>query len=493
MKLKSFVTCVLLFWVVMSTASNIGNMQNYLYKPTGQYGVGFKDFHWINQRVCPDFNFNGKNSQDFSSTNITHCHEMMVRIYYPSAIQQQSRSLYYRPFIELQQQAISKTVPGISKEQLEELVQIKSFSVKNAENIKDKKFPILFFSPGFGCPSQLYENFITHLVSQGYIVVSINTPFINLTELPNGRVVNPARPENSNEIEQKFVPLQAEDLSYAYHKIYALHDSDPLFASMDLNHIGAFGHSIGARVVADVTHLHPKWFQAAATLDIGVDTTGASLKEFSIPFMHVVSANRMRESVMHFELGTHGYLVGISPDEKNYNYSHHMNFSDLSTLQYVPALEKLQDYTRQHALDGVGIKLLSHDPTQQDLNKFDKTTFTLIKQGEQWGLYVYLNKTRTTEFKINLISGLDAALAHLPGKPIEQLSVSEIYPVKRLIMNYYQSLMQITGTGNGWEITSSINTYLSQFFNKFLKGEKNQAFEHCKVLSNNTYIKCGPN
>ena len=54
----------------------------YLYQPTGKYGVGFADFHWINPNECPDFNFNGENQDDFSPYNINHCHEIMVRIYY---------------------------------------------------------------------------------------------------------------------------------------------------------------------------------------------------------------------------------------------------------------------------------------------------------------------------------------------------------------------------------------------------------------------------
>ncbi len=35
--------------------------KNYFSTPTGQYHVGVKDFHWINQNRCSDFMGNDKN------------------------------------------------------------------------------------------------------------------------------------------------------------------------------------------------------------------------------------------------------------------------------------------------------------------------------------------------------------------------------------------------------------------------------------------------
>ena len=85
-------------------STNPSNLINYLKKPTGQYGVGFEDFHWVNQNACPDVNFNGKNQDDFSQENTKHCHEIAARIYYPTMLPSEPSSPYYPPFIDSQVQ-----------------------------------------------------------------------------------------------------------------------------------------------------------------------------------------------------------------------------------------------------------------------------------------------------------------------------------------------------------------------------------------------------
>ena len=58
-----FIT-VYLFFLCCYAGSNDNLNQKYLHKPTGEYGVAFKDFHWINNNICPDPMFNGKNKND---------------------------------------------------------------------------------------------------------------------------------------------------------------------------------------------------------------------------------------------------------------------------------------------------------------------------------------------------------------------------------------------------------------------------------------------
>jgi hypothetical protein len=39
----------------------------------------------------------------------------------------------------------------------------------------------------------------------------------------------------------RFLPIQSQDLSYSFNQPHILHNSNPIFSAMDLNHIGAFG------------------------------------------------------------------------------------------------------------------------------------------------------------------------------------------------------------------------------------------------------------
>lgn len=376
------------------------NIISYLAKPTGRYGVSFEDFHWINSNICPDPNFNGTNQKDFSADNKNFCHEIMARVYYPTALRVQLGDLYYQPLVEDAKDSLRKMLI-IPKDQIEQLSEVRSYSVEKAPIFAGKIFPVLFFSPGFGCQIEMYENFITELVSQGYIVVGVNSPFVSGDiALPNGHIVK----FNEGESETDLMHLPTADFAYVYEQIHIMHDANPIFSAMDLHHVGAFGHSIGGNVVGNAAHAHANWFQAAATLDIGIDQSGASLKKYSIPFMHEISAIRISEAKIHteFELGNENYLIGVTPDEANHDYSYHMNFTDESTEQYLPAYQ------------------------------------TLFAFFEKWG--------------------------------------------KKLPI----------GKGNGWEITNTINTNLVQFFNTFLKDEKNPAFKDCKALSKASYMKCGP-
>ncbi len=478
-------------------------LTNDLKKPTGQYGVGFEDFHWVNQNACPDVNFNGKNQEDFSPWNTQHCHEIVARIYYPTKAQHQPGSAYYPPFIASAQQDILKQLPAISKTKLERLTKIKSFSLEKAAIIKGKQFPVLLFSPGFGCPTELYENFITELVSHGYIVVGISTPFINLVALPDGHVVKAADfakvTDRSKAVEEIFVPLQTQDLIYIYKKLQEVHPENSLFSSMDLKHLGAFGHSIGAETVSNVAYTNPTWFKAIVPLDIGVNK-GYTWKTLSTPVMYQISSTNQLVAPylpVTFELARNGYLVVISPTERTIGYSQHMNFSDLSTLQYQPAYtESFNDYKKQQLDVEFDFKLMSHYPTHKETTAFHKITYILFKQKNAWHLVVYFidphHTTVPMYFDINKINGLPNALSALPKKPIESLSDSEIEPIRKIVVSLIDIMSGALGTGNGWDITDSINTYLVRFFNMYLNGEENPAFKKCIPLHKDTYMKCGP-
>lgn len=491
--LKLIAVSILLINVCNATATikNSNLSKDYLLKPTGQYNVGFENFHWINKNICPDPSFDGKNQKDFSPDNKNFCREMMVRIYYPTDMQSQENVPYYQPLIKKEQERL-REIPSIPKEQIEQLNQIKIYSIEKAPIVSGKSFPVLLFSPGLGCPAELYENIIGELVSNGYIVIGMNSLFINLVALPNGHVVEPTR-KTVQEIETETVPLIIKDLSNVFYEIRNLHHSNAIFNAMDLNHIGAFGHSIGARIVADASHNNPDWFQAAASLDIGRDDTGASLRKFIIPFMHEIGASRKiatQSPPLLFELGSNGYLVGLSPNEQNYNYSSHMNFSDFSTLQNLPVYQSLSEYLKKDAEEKFSLKLMSHEPTEGDLSNFP--TFVLIKKEGEWKFYIYQNKKKTETIDIRMIKDLKEALVNLPNKPPEELRESDIKPVKKILLAFHHAFADFLGEGNGFEITYSINTYLVKFFNSYLKGIENPELKNCTILSPNTYIKCGP-
>ncbi|KTD60909.1 isoform II [Legionella santicrucis] len=210
---------------------------DYLLKPSGRYGVSFKDLHWVNSNVCPDPNFSKRNKNDFSSGNKKYCHELMVRIYYPITSKNYNGAPYYRPLIKTEQD-ILKTKFGVKTKDIETLSGLKSHTIENTPIIKNTKFPVLLFISGLGGVAQLYENMITELVSHGYIIVGINSVFINGDIiLPNNRIVSMVDPQSWDIVTQKTIPILEQDIAFIYKQIHKA-TQDVVFKSMDLKHNG---------------------------------------------------------------------------------------------------------------------------------------------------------------------------------------------------------------------------------------------------------------
>jgi hypothetical protein len=355
--------------------------RQYLLKPSGEYSVSYQDFFWVNgdkktdtvtnevYYSCPnhpDPFYNGKNKEDFSPDNQTEfCREIVVRIYYPTK-KNKKMGAFYKPSIKSFADAINSLpddeYPSYEKEKLiGELSILKSYTTEDKKIVKNKKFPVLLFSPAFAGEVENYENFITHLVSHGYIVVGINSVFISgYIALQNGHIVDSVQ-KNLATLEDftKMREILLKDAEFVYEKMFD-HKESSIFSAFNLHKIGIFGHSVGGLFAAQTVLAHPSWFQAVATLDFGGDTdpNRPTKKVYPIPVLHQTSSiNRYvcRKSPekcffvpdpMTFDLGNNGYLVVHEIDESKefMTYTDHPNFSDLSTLQYHPALKVFVDY-----------------------------------------------------------------------------------------------------------------------------------------------------
>jgi hypothetical protein len=361
---RTLILSIISLILIACGSGNLTKTTPYLAKPTGQYGVGFQDFYWVNKDLGIDSFYTG-NNDDFSSDNQeNHYHEIITRVYYPT--NEHNTSPFYNSEIQFYQNSfniIMKQIPGlITPEQIQEVSTLRSYSVPNALIIPNKRFPVILFSPGYTSTAEHYENFITELVSQGYIVCAISSPFINPVSLVNGHIVQPSQNSGLEDIDKRFQPLQEADLEFTFNEIHVLHNSNPIFSAMDLLHIGAFGHSLGGKTVADIAHKNSYWFQAAATLDLHPDLNGDSLKEFKIPFMHEISAERNvrsrwsgpSEYIHDFNLGKNGYLVTLSPNNKDWDYSKHDDFSNSSTYEFMPVFQAVYDYAKKQGNPEVG-------------------------------------------------------------------------------------------------------------------------------------------
>ena len=413
----------------------------------------------------------------------------MIRIYYPTPSETYRGTPYYQPIINAEQRVL-KTKPSVKREDIKKLAQLKSHTVENAPIVKNARFPVVLLISGLGGVAQLYENLITQLVSHGYIVVGINSMFINGDIIfPNNKIVSMADVQSWDVVTKKTIPVLEEDISFVYKKI---HDTaqDIVFNSMDLKHIGAIGHSFGGRAIANVVNHHEKWFHALVTLDMEVYMGSFEPKRSMSPSMHIISAywkSAFNWLDLHYWLNKNGYLVTLSPTKKDIHYSYHMNLNDFSTLQYMPAYQASMAYDHSKLKVGEDIIIKAHGENLKS-TKINRPVYLIVKSKNLWKVFYYEPGKESITVSLETIPGLQAALDNLPKTHLKEF---DLILIKKIIHAHHQHFGNYLGNGNGLQITKALNLYLLDFFNTFLKDGKNP-FKDCVPLTRNTFLECGP-
>jgi len=328
-------------YVACAFASGIQS-SDYFLKPTGIYGVSYQDIFLINTDICPDaFYQENINDSDFSPNNTKHCHEIALRVYYPSQNELVLNDERYAPPIIETNKWLAKKY-NLSKQdmaKLDTILKIKTYTTANSEPI-NQKFPIIIFMPGSGSSVQTYTNIVSDLVSNGYIVIGINSLFINgALELSNGHIVSPpdaysdvhGREENIGDL--KFVLDHITDIKYEFN----------LKQDMDFNCVGLIGHSRGAMSIVNLLKQNQNYKEVRAVILMdpgdGLMQANYPLSKFSIPKMTMWSSLFKNEAHGSSLVGEYNYEIILKPKNANDNFSDHNNFSDNSTLQYHPAYQ----------------------------------------------------------------------------------------------------------------------------------------------------------
>jgi hypothetical protein len=133
-----------------------------------------------------------------------------------------------------------------------------------------ERFPLVVFSPGLGVPSTAYTALIEEVVSQGYIVASIEPTYeVPAVAFPDGRVVafsdvaaGRHLPTPPGETREQFVKRMhafdaphfdkwAADIRFTIDQVTSLNvagkNAAPFSGRVDLGNIVAWGHSFGGR------------------------------------------------------------------------------------------------------------------------------------------------------------------------------------------------------------------------------------------------------
>lgn len=227
--------------------------------PSGSYGIG---------RVS--YELTDTNRPEPLSLKPDARRRMMVYVWYPTD-KQISNGKETAPYLPGLDEAISKVSPGDiadmfypatyqGPQSLPATVIVDHAPIAHGR----QRFPLLLFAHGWGNSTFLYTAELEDIVSHGYVVAAIDHPYdTNYTRFPDGEVTGFAQDSFNKAVKQPHgiraytkerVEAMAQDNQYALTQLlnYAHERSlhAPFYRRIDVDKVGAFGHSIGGLTAA---------------------------------------------------------------------------------------------------------------------------------------------------------------------------------------------------------------------------------------------------
>ena len=272
-------------------------------KPTGPYQVGTQIIHMVDNDRSAWYGEESSGSR-----------EIMVRVWYPAQPQEGDQKAPYVYNEKLIGDMVSQGF-GIPKYLMQNISNIKANSWSGIDPV-DKKFPVLIFSHGHGGLKIQNTTQMEEMASHGYVIFACDHAYdAGVSIFPGERVIfNKTNiPEDYSE-EEKW-DLRRVQLDYRAADIQFMLDemargnflSEALKNSLDLEHIGLFGHSFGGGTSIVVASTDDR-IDACFGLDAWFLPVPSSVlnSDLNKPFLHLGQV-RWKEKENYLKLDT---LVG---------------------------------------------------------------------------------------------------------------------------------------------------------------------------------------
>lgn len=213
-------------------------------KPTGPFGVGTMSYHLID-----------KSREESRSKDSSHrFRELMVQVWYPAettGLQEPQPYVSDRLAAFIEKKSTEKKSWFFGSGYIG--VGVNTHSYRNAPiSCKQNKYAVLVFSPGYGCPCHTYTSLLEELASHGFVVFGVNHTYTSdPVEFPDGRIIE-LHPEAFLQDE---AAIRFHDLQFVLDEIQRIDEHDTheiLTHHLDMDHIGIFGHSMGATVALEL-------------------------------------------------------------------------------------------------------------------------------------------------------------------------------------------------------------------------------------------------
>ena len=293
---------------------------------TGSYSIGTQEFHFFDQQ----------RDELFSSD--TEKRSVMVRMWYPSSVQTGRKYQYLGNKMPLFQKMFADEyyIPHWLSALLWRSIATHAYINASLASVYSM-YPIILFSHGLlGLPSETYSALIQNLASHGYIVVSIDHPYLNfLTQYPNGKVVSShylstqfskMRPHEQYEFQSQAINIYKADMKFAIDQLERINqDAKSIFYNrLDLNNIGVMGHSAGGTAAIEFCRIDDRC-KAAVDLDGWYD--------------HIIAHEPLKKPLL--------LIFGSKSIEISEPTPEYLKRKELSREQYFEREQKIADHRKE--------------------------------------------------------------------------------------------------------------------------------------------------
>jgi hypothetical protein len=211
---------------------------SYLPPIKGNYGIGVKEFYILDE-----------SRKEILTENNDDYRELVLKIWYPTEKDIEGENYDYMTELMfawlMSRSPIS--LPGVSNDSY---LDVKPHAKTNvAISSKEDSYPVILFSHGLNGTIEIYTSFIEELVSRGYIVISINHPYIaGVVQFPDGRSIycKDFYTQNDSDYATNALHTIVEDAKFVLDFAEILNHTDNILKGyLNLDAVGMYGHSFG--------------------------------------------------------------------------------------------------------------------------------------------------------------------------------------------------------------------------------------------------------
>lgn len=268
--------------------------------------------------------------------------QLMITIWYPSQEDKMAKSKPYITDFDLFSKTIANAA-GIPEFLFSHFKHIKTHTTMEAPiSSQYEKYPLLIFSHGLGTTPLIYTTMLEELVSNGYIIVTIDhtystmaTTFIDNKATGFDIDIETFSEEELKQLEDTWV----QDVKFVLTEIEALNAGDSIFAQrIDLSKVGVFGHSFGGATAYQACYQDDR-IKAAVNLDGSIYNIASGLSQKGKHIMMLTSEEYAKAILVNQEvakdLDTYRFFRDIMKEEGIFlsiNGTKHYNFSDVPLM-----------------------------------------------------------------------------------------------------------------------------------------------------------------